>query len=159
VYYQMVKPGHRYLAPRGLAGLGWGAPAAIGSALAIDGKHRILLFAGDGGFAYAVQELGVLARLELPVVAIVFNNDTLRWIKHVQRNRFKEGFISTDFRHVDFATVARGFGTRGYTVRTVDELTTALDKEQFPQGPAVIDVVTDQWETPVLRFASTGGKV
>jgi len=74
----------------------------------------------------------------------------------VQRNRFKEGFISTDFRHVDFATVARGFGTRGYTVRMVDELTTALDKEQFPQGPAVIDVVTNQWETPVLRFASRG---
>lgn len=159
VYYQMAKSGRRYLAPRGLAGLGWGAPAAIGSALATDGKHRILLFAGDGGFAYSVQELEVMARLELPVVAIVFNNDTLGWIKHVQRSRFKDGFISTDFRHVDFATVARGFGARGYTVRTVDELATALDKEQFPQGPAVIDVVTDQWETPVLRFASTGGKV
>jgi thiamine pyrophosphate-dependent acetolactate synthase large subunit-like protein len=50
-YCRMPKPGRRFLAPRGLAGLGWGAPAAIGAALATGKKQRILLFAGDGGFA------------------------------------------------------------------------------------------------------------
>jgi len=157
-YCRMLKPGRRFLAPRGLAGLGWGAPAAIGAALATGKKQRILLFAGDGGFAYSVQELAVMARLELPVVTILFNNDTLAWIKHVQKNRFKDSFISTDFRHIDFAMVARGFGARAYTVQTLDALQSALEKEKAPNGPAVIDMFTDQWETPVLRFSSSGGK-
>jgi acetolactate synthase-1/2/3 large subunit len=158
VYYRLTGSGRRYIAPRGIAGLGWGAPAGIGAALAKEGKQRILVFAGDGGFAYSVQELEVMARLDLPVVSIIFNNDTLAWIKHVQEKRFTEGFISADFGHVDFATAGKGFGARGYSVRTYGELADALDKEQLPRGPAVIDIMADQWETPVLRFASTGGE-
>ena len=155
VYCQLGgKPGRRYVAPRGLAGLGWGAAAAIGAALATEGKKRILHFAGDGGFAYSVQELEVMARLDLPVVNIIFNNDVLGWIKHVEISKFTEqGFISTDFKHVDFATVAVGFGARGHSVGNLEELASALDEEQVPEGPAVIDIASDQWETPVLHYA------
>ncbi len=156
VYYRARTAARQYLAPRGLAGLGWGAPAAIGASMADGRKHRVLLFAGDGGFAYSVQELEVMARLELPVVAVLFNNDTLGWMKHVEKKRLGGRYISTDFRHVDFATVARGFGARGYTVRTSAELAAALAQERTPRGPAVIDVATDQWSTPVLRFSSAG---
>jgi acetolactate synthase-1/2/3 large subunit len=156
-YLHLMKPGRRFLAPRGMAGIGWGVPATIGAALAKGGKQRVLLFVGDGGFAYSVQELEVMARLKLPVVTIVFNNSSLAWVKHVQQKRFKEGYISTDFHQVDFSMVARGFGVHGYTVRTVDEFASSLEKEQNPKGPAVIDIVTDVWETPVLRFSSIGG--
>ncbi len=158
VYCRLAKCGRRYLAPRGLAGLGWGAPAAVGAGLASDKKNRVLLFAGDGGFAYSVQEIAVMARLGLPVVTILFNNDSLAWIKHVEKARFKEGFISTDFHHIDFSTVAKGFGARAYTVETLDALRAALESERAPKGPSVIDMFTDQWETPVLRFSSSGGK-
>jgi acetolactate synthase-1/2/3 large subunit len=154
VYLNLTKAGRRYFAPRGLAGLGWGAPAAIGASLATDRNQRILHFAGDGGFAYSVQELEVMARLNLPVISILFNNDTLAWIKHVEKHRFKNEYISTDFQHVDFATVAEGFGLRSYRVRDTDELVAALEREKSAEGPSVIDMITDQWETPVLRFSS-----
>jgi acetolactate synthase-1/2/3 large subunit len=156
VFYRARRAARQYLSPRGLAGLGWGAPAAVGAALASGGKRRVLLFAGDGGFAYSVQELEVMARLRLPVVAVILNNDTLAWVKHVEKKRIAEGFISTDFNHVDFAMVARGFGARGYQARTAEELAAALERERVPDGPALIDVATDQWATPVLRFSSTG---
>jgi acetolactate synthase-1/2/3 large subunit len=97
-----------------------------------------------------------MARLNLPIVSIIFNNDVLAWIKHIQEKRFKNQFISTDFHHIDFASVARGFGVRGHTARTGDELAAALQQEQGVTGPAVIDVITDQWETPVLRSSSLG---
>ena len=91
-------------------------------------------------------------RMNLPVVTVLFNNDTLGWIKHNQRDFFQEKYISTDFAHVDFAMVAKGFGARSYTVNTIDELNEALAQEKSPQGPAVIEVISDQWETPVLSL-------
>jgi acetolactate synthase-1/2/3 large subunit len=148
-YLQFGNAGRRCIAPRGLAGLGWGTPAAIGASLANGRKNRILHFAGDGGFGYSLQELEVMKRVELPVLTIVFNNDTLGWIKHVQKDYYDQNYVSTDFSHVDFATVARGFGARGYTARTLRELEACMTAEQQPEGPAVIDLISDQWETAV----------
>ena len=119
---QLPTAGRRFIAPRGLAGLGWGSPGAIGAALALKKKNRIFQFAGDGGFGYSVQELEVMKRLDLPVVSIVLNNDTLGWIKHVQRDHYQGKYISTDFSHIDYRTVAKGFGARSYTARSIDEL-------------------------------------
>jgi acetolactate synthase-1/2/3 large subunit len=155
VYLRLKQAGRGYLAPRGLAGLGWGAPAAIGAALARPGQ-RILHFAGDGGFAYSVQELEVMARLNLPIVTILFNNDCLGWIKHIQKTRYQERYISCDFHHIDFATVARGFDVRSYHAATLGQVAEAMAAEQAPDGPVLIDMRTDQWETPVLRNASGG---
>ena len=152
-YLQIQTAGRRFLAPRGLAGLGWGAPAAIAAALSSKKEKRILHFAGDGGFSYSVQELEVMVRLKLPVVTILLNNDTLAWIKHVQKDYYEGQYISTDFSHVDFATVAQGFGARGYTVNSIDELGSCLELENSPEGPAVVEVITDQWETPVLKYS------
>ena len=154
VYLRLKSAGRRYLAPRGLAGLGWGAPAAVGAALAAEGKDRVLHFAGDGGFSFSLQEMEVMNRLNLPVVSIIFNNDILGWIKHVQQKRYGQNFISTDFSHIDFAAVAKGFNVRSYRVNTLGELDEALGRERRPDGPALIDMRTDQWETPVLRNAS-----
>ncbi|MBI4763805.1 MAG: thiamine pyrophosphate-binding protein [Deltaproteobacteria bacterium] len=151
-YLKLNTTGHRFIAPRGLAGIGWGAPAAIGAALAANKEARILTIAGDGGFSYSVQELEVMNRLKLPVVIIVLNNNVLGWIKHAQKFGYQENYISTDFSQVDFATVAKGFGARGYTAHSLDELKDCLAKEKSPQGPAVIDVIVDQWESPVHRL-------
>jgi thiamine pyrophosphate-dependent acetolactate synthase large subunit-like protein len=115
--------------------------------------NRVLQFAGDGGFSFSVQELEVMARLKLPVVSVILNNDTLGWIKHVQRDHYDKNYVSTDYAHVDFATVAQGFGVRGYTVTTLDELREALAKEARPEGPAVIEVISDQWESPVQELS------
>jgi acetolactate synthase-1/2/3 large subunit len=149
-YLQFARAGRNYLAPRGLAGLGWGSPAAIGAALATHGKSRILHFAGDGGFSYSIQELEVMRRFNLPVVSVIFNNDTLGWIKHVQKSYFEENYISTDYSHIDFATVAKGFGVRSYTARTMADVREFVALEKSPKGPAVIEVISGQWETPVL---------
>lgn len=149
-YLQMNTAGRRFVAPRGLAGLGWGSPAAIGAALASKHQGRILQFAGDGGFGYSVQELEVMRRLNLPVVSIIFNNSTLGWIKHVQKSAFQENYISTDYSQVDFATVAKGFGVRSYTARNLEQVEEYIGLEASPNGPAVIEIISDQWETPVL---------
>ena len=137
------------VAPRGLAGLGWGSPAAIGASLATSGKTRILHFAGDGGFSYSMQEMEVMSRYKLPILTVLLNNDTLGWIKHVQRDHYDQNYVSTDFSHVDFSVAASGFGLRTYRVNGIGELRGYLDKENNPEGPALIEVISDQWTSPV----------
>jgi acetolactate synthase-1/2/3 large subunit len=148
-YLKFGQAGRRMVAPRGLAGLGWGSPGAIGAALACKGKKRILHFAGDGGFSYSMQEMEVMARFKLPVLTIILNNDTLGWIKHVQRDHYDQNYISTDFSHVNFSVVASGFGLRSYRVTDLQQLRECLDKEANPDGPALIEVISDQWSSPV----------
>jgi acetolactate synthase-1/2/3 large subunit len=148
-YLNFAKAGLRYIAPRGLAGLGWGSPATIGASLGNEKASRIIQIVGDGGFSYSLQELEVMNRFKLPIVTIVLNNDVFGWIKHVQKNRYNQNYISTDFCHVDFTTVAKGFGARGYTVTMLEEMRDVLARERNPNGPVVIDVISDQWETPV----------
>ena len=148
-YLKFSKAGRRMMAPRGLAGLGWGSPAAVGASLALKGKKRILHFAGDGGFSYSMQEMEVMSRYKLPVLTILLNNDTLGWIKHVQRDYYDQNYVSTDFSHVNFSVAASGFGLRTYRVNNLSELRECLDQEANPQGPALIEVISDQWTSPV----------
>lgn len=93
-------------------------------------------------------------RLGLPIVSLIFNNDTLGWIKHIQKKRYAERYISCDFKHIDFSTVARGFGVKGYQVTSLDQLGSILSEEKYPKGPVLLDIATDPWQTPVLRNAS-----
>jgi acetolactate synthase-1/2/3 large subunit len=148
--------GRRSLAPRGLAGLGWGAAAAVGAACALSAlgrSGRVVHVAGDGGLAYSVAELEVMARLRLPVTNVVLDNRTLAWIKHSEQLRFGDRFISADFAEVDFARVASGFGVPSRRVETEAELEAALAESREASGPFLIDALVDEWETPVVGRA------
>jgi acetolactate synthase-1/2/3 large subunit len=156
--WQVNSAGRVFLAPRGMAGLGWGLPASIGAALAFrdqsERSRRILCVAGDGGWGYSVAELEVLARLGLNVKAIVLNNRSLAWTKHGADEFFGEGTVSQDFGEVDFAAVARGFGCRAERITTASELEDGF-RDIFGTSdgePAVVDVRTSSTETPVQKL-------
>ena len=108
--------------------------------------------AGDGAFAYSVGELEVMRRLQLPITAVILNNRTLGWIKHIQEFALDD-YVSVDFSDVDFSQVARGFGVPAWRVTTPEELEPALSAAASTSGPALIEVVTDQTETPVLSIS------
>ena len=75
------KGGARFLEPRGLAGLGWGLPLAMGAKVARP-DARVFAIVGDGGFAHCWSELEAARRLKLDVVTIVLNNQILGYQLH-----------------------------------------------------------------------------
>ena len=156
-----AESGRHFFAPRGLAGLGWGLPAAIGVAMAR--RHtdeRVVCLAGDGGWGYSMAEVETAARLNLRLVSVVLNNGTLAWIKHTAANRNYE-MVSEDFRAVTYAEPAAGLGAKASFVTSADEFEeafrTALDDRS--EIPWVIEVRSSDIETPVLqlRVPTTGG--
>ncbi|TMR06922.1 thiamine pyrophosphate-binding protein [Actinomadura soli] len=156
-HWRTRRSGRTFVAPRGLAGLGWGLPAAIGSALALkdtgtDG--RVYCVAGDGGWAYSQSELETLARLRLPVVATVLNNSVLAWTRHSAEQRYPDTEpISQDFTDVDFAAAAVAMGALGRRCATPDEFAEAVTKAAADHtgSPVVLEVISSKTESPVLK--------
>lgn len=50
-HLRSLKEGMRFITPRGLAGLGWGLPLAMGAKVARP-NSRVIALVGDGGFAH-----------------------------------------------------------------------------------------------------------
>lgn len=148
VYLEQRHSGRRVLCPRGQAGLGYALPAAIGVATARP-RRRTVVLAGDGALGYAAGELATVVELGLPVTVIVLNNRSLGWIRWYRRITFGRGWEGADFSDVPFADVARAFGLAGERVTEPARLAAALRAALGSPGPALLDVVTEPWQTPI----------
>jgi acetolactate synthase-1/2/3 large subunit len=147
-YFQTQEPGKRFIAPRGLAGIGWGGGAAIGAQAALPAGARAWCLVGDGAWGYALQEVETAVRRELPIVYVVLNNSSLAWIHH---GRVKSGkTLSSAFGACDYAMAARAFGAHGVRVGTDDDLVAALREAASTGRCSVLDVRSSQTLSPVL---------
>jgi len=141
-FIQAREVGGRFIFPRGMAGLGYGIPAAIGATLAAKDTgleySRCFAIIGDGGAAYSITEIETAKRLKIPLVAIVLNDSALGWIKKIQEKSGK--VISSELMDVSYAAVSVGLGGRGYDVRTYSDLKWSLEDCFDRNEPCLIDV-------------------
>ena len=90
-----LKVGQRFITPRGMAGLGWGLPMALGAAVAKP-EAPIYVISGDGGFAHVWSEMEVAVREKLKVTLIVLSNDVLGYVKASEMLRYGKNSTSVD---------------------------------------------------------------
>ncbi|MFC6490581.1 acetolactate synthase catalytic subunit [Nitratireductor sp. GCM10026969] len=143
------RPGQRFLTPRGLAGLGWGLPFAIGAKTAVP-DAPVVCVTGDGGFAHVWAELETARRMKLPVVVVVLNNQVLGYQKHAELSLFGAHTDVCDFEAVDHAAIARACGCTGVRVERPAEFAPALEEALARSAVTVIDVMTDQRAYPPI---------
>ena len=150
-YLTARRPGQRFLTPRGLAGLGWGVPLAIGAQMAAP-DARVVCLCGDGGFGHSWAELETLRRLQLPLTVIVLNNGILGFQKHGEDTILGEHTNACDFAEVDHAAIARACGVRAVRVERGEQVAAALDAALGANEPTLIEVLTDPDARPPLTF-------
>ncbi|MDX3926222.1 MAG: acetolactate synthase catalytic subunit [Shinella sp.] len=145
------KAGMRFLTPRGLAGLGWGLPYALGAKCA---KPDAPIFAlvGDGGFAHVWSELETARRMGLNVVVAVLNNSILGYEKHAEKVIFNEYSDACDFTPVDHAAIARGAGCQGVRIEKAEDFLPALKAAFAANATTVLDVITDERAYPPITM-------
>jgi acetolactate synthase-1/2/3 large subunit len=133
--------------------LGWAFPGSLGAQMAAPDK-QVICVTGDGGFGYHIGDLETALRLELPVVVVVLNNQTLAFEAHVQTLLYGKMVPEVDdFCDVDYAQVARAFGARGIRATTAAEFSQALAQGLERTGPTVINAVIDREAmAPVTRY-------
>jgi acetolactate synthase-1/2/3 large subunit len=147
--------GARFLTPRGLAGLGWGVPMAMGVAIARPGRP-VVAVAGDGGFAHNWAEIETMVRMKIPVVTVVLNNGVLGFQKDAETVKFGAYTSACHFAEVDHAAIARACGCDATRVSEPGDVGPALREALASAKPWLIEVMTDPDAHPALsQFAGT----
>jgi len=131
----------RYVGPTSGA-MGYGLPAAIG-AKAAQPDHTVISFSGDGGFMMTMVELETAVRANLPVIAIIINNNMYGTIRAHQEKHFPSRVMATPLTNPDFAEVAKQFGCEGETVTKNEEFLPAFKRALQSDKPFVIEVRTN----------------
>ena len=147
---------YQYIGGSGGAGVGYGAPAAVGAALANRKYGRLSVsIQNDGDLMYAPAVLWTAAHHKIPLLSVMHNNRAYHQeVMHVQRmaNRHNRGIdragIGTTLEdpNVDYSKIAQGLGVRAEgPITDPKDLGPALKRavEIVRRGePALVDVVT-----------------
>lgn len=145
--------GQRFVTPRGLAGLGWGFPLALGVKAAAPNKP-VIVVVGDGGFAHSWAELETMIRMKLPVTIIVLNNGILGFQRDAETVKFGSYTSACHFEPVDHSAVAIACGCAALRISDPAELHDALKRGIEGGEPLLIEVITDpQAHPPLSLFA------
>ena len=128
-----------YMGPHGWADIGFGFPAALGAAVGRP-DVPVVLFSGDGGFQLNLQELGTAAQYDIPLTAIVWNNNSWGVLKGQQRTLFSERYMASELVNPDFVRLAESYGLAATRVDNLAELETTLDGAIASRGFHLIEV-------------------
>jgi thiamine pyrophosphate-dependent acetolactate synthase large subunit-like protein len=147
---------YQYIGASGGAGVGYGAPASVGAALAHKKYGRLVVsIQADGDLMYAPGVLWTAAHHRIPMLSVMHNNRAYHQeVMHIQRmaNRHQRGVttagIGTTIENpnIDYAGLARSLGVHGEgPVTDPRELGGAIKRalDVVRRGePALVDVVT-----------------
>jgi len=147
---------HQYIGSSGGFGVGYGAPASLGAALANKKHGRLTVtIQNDGDLMYAPGVLWTSAHHHIPLLSVMHNNRAYHQeVMHVQRmcdrrsrgiDRASIGTTITD-PNINFAMVAKGMGVYSEgPITDPKELGPAIlrAKEIVKRGePALVEAVT-----------------
>ena len=150
-YLSSLVSGMRFVTPRGLAGLGWGLPLAIGAKVARPDRP-VMCIVGDGGFAHVWAELETVARTATPIVLTVLNNGVLAYQRDAEDVKFGSHSSAVFFAPVDHAEIARACGCRGIRIENASDYLPAVTEALTVDETTVIDVIIDDQAYPPITF-------
>jgi acetolactate synthase-1/2/3 large subunit len=159
-----------YLSAGGFSTMGWAFPAGLGAKLAAP-DVPVVAMVGDGDFLMTFQELATAVQYNIPVVAVVMNNQGWQAIRDLQIIAYgEEAPYAVMFEKDDqpatphIADAARAFGAHAVRITRPDEVAPALKTALALQRPAVIEVMVDMtmgtsgglapgwWDVPVPGY-------
>lgn len=127
--------------------IGQGGPAALGAAVARP-DTRVVALLGDGGAAYTIQYLWTLARHDLNVTTVIYNNATYQ-ILITEYHRLgvaqvgpkASSLFGLGQPDIDWTQLAQSMGVPGVQVTTSEAMHKALEESFATPGPMLIDAV------------------
>ena len=128
----------------GFGTMGFGLGAAMGAKMGNPDKP-VVLCTGDGCFRMNCHELATVEHYHIPVITVIFNNQTLGMVRQWQHLIYGERYSQTDLdRGPDFVKLANAYGIGGARCATQAEFEAALKKAVASGDPWVIECAIDK---------------
>jgi sulfoacetaldehyde acetyltransferase len=134
-----------------LPALSWGN-CGIAYGLAIGAKMGapdtpVFALQGDGAYGISgLSEVMTATREEIPVIAVVFDNNEWGAEKKNQIDYYDNRFVGTNLANPDFSEIARDMGAEGYRVEDPKDVRDAVETAIRSGKPAVIDAILEGGE-------------
>jgi acetolactate synthase I/II/III large subunit len=146
-------PRHDWLTLTGGA-IGQGLPVAVGAAVACPDRPVFALQA-DGSSLYTIQSLWTMAREQLDITVVIFNNRSYG-ILNVELARVgaqragpkANAQLDLSGPDLDFVEIGTGFGVSSCRIETAEALVDALKSAVAEPGPHLIEVVIPNVYSP-----------
>ncbi len=135
----------------GYSCMGYEISGALGVKLAI-GEKEVYSMVGDGSFVMLHSELLTAVQENIKINVVLFDNASFGCINNLQnaqgnttmctelRYRTDSNKHDGAFLSVDYAAIAKGYGCVAYTIRTEEELRTALLDAKKQTKPVLFDI-------------------
>ena len=142
-----------FLAAMSWGNCGYAFPAAIGAKVGRPDRPAIA-YVGEGAWGMSLTEVMTCVRENIPVVAVVFDNEHWGAEKRNQIDYFDNRFLGTNLVNPDFAEIARAMGADGITVDHTDQVGDALRAAVAANRPTVLNLrLTQELADPFRRDA------
>lgn len=131
-----------------LGSIGFALPAAMGAWAATQEEgtpfhgRPVVSVSGDGGFGQYMPELTTAVKYGMNITHVLLDNDELGKISKEQRSGEWDVW-QTSLVNPDFAEYARLCGAKGFSVRSLGELDSALEEALAYDGPALVHIHSD----------------
>jgi acetolactate synthase I/II/III large subunit len=130
-----IGDGQQFLYPLGSGTLGYGWPAALGARIAHPDR-QVLGIVGDGGFQYAVAELGTAAQHGIGAKLLIVDDGGYGILREYQRDAFGTT-TSVELPGKDLVAIAAAYAVP-VCEATPDDLGEQLAWARRQDGPAVV---------------------
>lgn len=156
-FYNFRKP-RSFASSGGLGTMGYGLGAAIGAKCG-NPDRTVVNIAGDGSFFMNCNELSSLAKHNIPVIELVFENNVLGMVRQWQRLFYDKRFSQTDIdRGTDLIKLADAFGIEGVLIEKKSDIKPMLEKALSCGRPCLIDCRINK-DVNVLPMVPAGADV
>lgn len=142
----VVKKKQRLFTNSGCASMGYGLPAALGAAVALNGK-RVICLDGDGSIQMNLQELQTIIHNRLNIKIFWLNNDGYHSIRQTQVNIFDSRFCGVnETSGISFPCaekIAYAYGFDFVKIDDVELMDCKLAKVLESNAPVICEVLLD----------------
>lgn len=151
-----------FLFPITYMSIGLGLASGVGAAIAAP-KRLTVIALGDACTLSALADLETVARLNLPLLIVIYNDAAHGGEREIFTRRGYDVDL-LEFPDVDFAALAAGVGIQGATVRSLDDLGTLSGWLEDRRAPLLLDAkigpesqgdemfsATDPWTARLMR--------
>ena len=138
--------------------MGFGLGSALGSKIA-NPERTVVNVAGDGSFYMNMNELSTIAKFNIPVIELLFDNNVLGMVRQWQRMFYGKRFSQTVIdRGTDYEMLAKAFGIKFLKIEKKSDVRKVLEEALNANCPTLIDCKIDK-DINVLPMVPAGASV